>query len=481
MPTSAQTNFRVWVLLPALICLGWACWLGGFRLHSEPGETGVFRFLTVFGFAFAGYGIALWSVAGATWNQHNKLTLWAILVSGLILRLFLLPAGISEGVSWEKIQADLTGKNVVWDRFLLYDHDVWRYLWDGHQQAVGVNPYRYAPAELEPYASPVLTNDPQLEERLFPSDFWRDEWEYINYKEIPTIYPPLLQGTFRLSHRLAPGSVLVFKFLLLLADLGVCAALAWVLKELRLPVWTVAIYAWNPLVIKEIAGSAHADAIPALCLVLALGMFLREKPIQGSIWLALGVLAKLTPLVLLPLVWRKMGWRGWMAFVLVVLSGYAPFLDAGGALFQGFSVYSREWVFNPGLFELFRWLALNVMPTVNPSLPAKVCCGLLFLAVVIWRWRRPVHSPQDFAENWLWVLGGLVVLSSAVMPWYLVWILPLAALTRRFTWVVFSALCLLSYWVYIRGDGIEEPWRLGVIHAGFYLTLLLEKGLRTED
>ncbi|MEW6731772.1 MAG: hypothetical protein AB1489_10625 [Acidobacteriota bacterium] len=467
------------MLLAILLVSAVAYGVAGFCLASLPGSTGVFNFLTVFAVAFLCYIAALFVLARLKQIPSQRLII-IILTTAALFRLLILPAGMSDGASWDNLYGDLSGRAVTFDRFLLYDHDVWRYLWDGHQQAVGLNPYRYSPSQLEPYSTGVFADDPMLEERLFPDDTWRDIWENINYQEIPTPYPPLLQLCFRISHTLAPGSIVCWKLILILIDLLLCLALAMLLRVLNLPIHYLAAYAWNPLVIKELAGSAHADVIPALFIVLALLAFVQARTGWGSGLLALGILAKLSPLVLLPFVWRRMSWRDRAICAAIVSIGFLPFISVGKDFVKGFSTYSQEWIFNPGVFELFRWIAVKLAPTINPALPARVLCAFCYLILMVVLLRHPTVSARSLAEKWLIALGGLLFFSATIMPWYLIWFLPLAALCRRHAWLIYSALCFLSYWVYIRGDGSEEAWRLILTHGGFLCAFIIEEWQRSN-
>jgi hypothetical protein len=60
-------------------------------------------------------------------------------------------------------------------------------------------------------------------------------------------------------------------------------------------------------------------------------------------------------------------------------------------------------------------------------------------------------------------MGTLIVLSPAVMPWYLLWLLPLATLSLAWPWVVFSAAACLAFLVMV--DGRERLWWLAVEYA----------------
>jgi len=76
-------------------------------------------------------------------------------------------------------RADLSGRSVAYERFLIFDDDIWRYLWDGHVWAGGVNPYRFAP------------QDPAVDGLSDGSGVWNDIRHSVNHASTPTIYPPL--------------------------------------------------------------------------------------------------------------------------------------------------------------------------------------------------------------------------------------------------------------------------------------------------
>jgi hypothetical protein len=63
----------------------------------------------------------------------------------------MIPAGLSPDTSASEMlelgRADLHGTSVSFDRYLLYDDDIWRYVWDGHVWANSVNPFLYAPVD----------------------------------------------------------------------------------------------------------------------------------------------------------------------------------------------------------------------------------------------------------------------------------------------------------------------------------------------
>ena len=118
-------------------------------------------------------------------------------------------------------------------------------------------------------------------------------------------YPWVAQGVFRAAHVLQPGSVAVFKLLMLAFDLGVVWLLAGICRRLGMDDFALVAYAWCPLVIKEFAGSGHLDAVLVFLVMAAV----RFADGWGRVALAMAVLVKPTPLVLVPAFFKRLGPR----------------------------------------------------------------------------------------------------------------------------------------------------------------------------
>ena len=130
-----------------------------------------------------------------------------------------------------------------------YEDDFYRYLWDGYRFWETGTPYGETPEAffLDESVPAVL----------------RDALDQINNPDLPTIYGPTAQLVFLLAYVLKAGSVHAFQGILIIVDLTIIYFLT------RLTtVRNVMLYAWCPLVVKEIAFTAHPDAL-GVCLVLA--------------------------------------------------------------------------------------------------------------------------------------------------------------------------------------------------------------------
>lgn len=332
--------------------------------------------------------------------------------------------------------------------------DVLRYLWDGKVAAAGKNPYTLTPdaADLESLRD--------------------DRWRLLPHKSVPTVYPPLAVAGFSIASRF-PAPLWAWKGLAVAADLGLCALLVAFCRRLGLPEARAAWYAWNPLVILEIAGMGHVDTLGAGCAVAAV-FFLcgpRKQPGRPAVaasWAAAGALAKLVPLAAFPM-WARLSGRPWVYLTAAAgLTGAAllPVVTAAGGVPPGLVTYGISWEHNGPLFEPL-WRAMDrahladavksrlddleevsglyheldpVYPWVYPQLLAKAALALAALAACL-----ASLAERDPVAGSGRLFGRLLLASATVYPWYLVWVLPWAALTRRASWLALSALILLAY------------------------------------
>ncbi|MEM7587930.1 MAG: glycosyltransferase 87 family protein [Acidobacteriota bacterium] len=427
-------------------------------------------FLTLFAGLFALYFLALsWARRGAITGARSlvpQILMWAAL-----FRLAMLPAGLPQD-SWPRdLLADLRSQEVTYRSHLLYDNDVWRYLWDGHVLSHGLNPYATSPAEFEAR----LDDEEPIAVDLFEDELWQDVFDRVSYGTYHTVYPPAAQGLFALSHLLAPGSILLWKLILVVLDLATCYLLVRLSRSRGLTPSSVLLYAWNPLLIKEIAGSGHLDAAMIYFLVLAVYGVEFGRPRLGLFAFGMATLSKITPILLLPLFLVRSRPRHWWVLGVTLAVGYLPFAGALDTMVRAILAFAREWVFNPG-----PWLLIYRTAEAT-GLPGRVIASLIGLAVTLgliaWAVRSDDRSNAHLTSSAFAILGGYLIFGAAVMPWYLLWVLPFAALSlppdgrlsRRpwvIAWTALTGLSLLSYQIYV--DQVEHRWWLWVEYLGFF-------------
>lgn len=395
-------RYRWFLAASALGYTALALWI-----PSERSQTELISFLAILGI-----------LGGLWWAAIYRARRWPpslafLLLSGLLFRALMLPAGFD----FERGE---------YRRLLLYDDDVWRYLWEGHAWLAGADPMRTPPRDLEEYQLEI--DSPARFAKLYGDERWGDVWDNIGYRQFASPYPPVAHGIFILSTWIKPASVAVFKILMVAFDLGSIYLLALLAAHLGRPPRAAAVYAWCPLPIKEFAGSGHADAAMIFLLLLALYLALRYgSGIRGGATLALALLVKPSALAAAPGLVRRFGWLSALApaTALVLLAAYPP---------DGLIAYARYWVFNPALPRLLpgeRWLQI-VLPLAT------------VMSVSLWRYLRDDGSDLAVLRSTYWVLGAFLLTTPMLAPWYLCWILPFAALFEDSFWGSFWLLLSIS-------------------------------------
>ena len=299
-----------------------------------------------------------------------------------------------------------------------YEDDFYRYLWDAYRFATTGTPYGAAPEQF--FVDPGV---PALFQGVLDG---------INYPELPTIYGPTTQLVFLLGYWLQPASVTALQAILIAVDLATVALL------LRLaPPVNVMLYAWCPLVVKEIAFTAHPDGAGVCLLLVGIVLARNRRWRTAAVCLGLAAGAKAFGLVLAPLVLAGARVRHWFLFGATLAALYGPFALRGGTDLASLQVFARDWEFNSALFGL--------LASVVPRFEAKLVLGLAFVAC--WGCYNFVCKRRgaDEIPRGDWVYGALLAASPVINPWYLLWLLPFAAVFPSvWSWTA-SVAILLSY------------------------------------
>ena len=156
----------------------------------------------------------------------------------------------------------------------------------------------------------------------------------------------MTQLTFLLGYALGPGSLVALQVPLILFDLLAIGLL------LRLaPARAVLLYAWCPLVIKEIAFTAHPDGVAVSLLLAAVVLGQRARLRGAAVCLALAVGAKVLAVLLVPFVLARARPVHWGLFAGTLGLLYLPFILQGGTDLGTLVVFARESEFNAAVSD----------------------------------------------------------------------------------------------------------------------------------
>ncbi len=278
--------------------------------------------------------------------------------------------------------------------------------------------------------------------RAYPRDPFR---YYVAWPDATTAYGPLWEllawGASRLAGDGKLANVLAFKGLGLAFYAGSAWLIARLLRE-RAPeraLQGVCLFAWNPLVIYEIAGNGHNDIVLVFFVLLAFWALQRRHFTGAVLALLAGALTKFVPVLLLPIFLavavRMLPRRRWAHFLvltvltaaLLIAATAAPFWRGGDML----ALARRSTLFTTSLPALAQ---VSLEPALGLSASQHLVAALASLmtvAVVLrqtWRaWRDPRWLTHVLASTRV-LLFYLLFTCLWFQPWYALWPLALAAL-----------------------------------------------------
>jgi hypothetical protein len=259
------------------------------------------------------------------------------------------------------------------------------------------------------------------------------------WSSIPSAYGPVFTaGSYLLAPLTVASSVIAYKSIAAAASLGL-VALVWRCARLRGldPVRAIALVGLNPLLVVYGVGGGHNDLLMLLALTASLSMLLSRRPAAGGALSILAIGIKLTGGLLLPFALADGGGRRRVAGRRDLLLGCL----AGLALIVALSLA----FFGAGSLHLFStvsqaqsegdWLSISGaireklgLETIGLVVGDVLVAGFLLVCVRLLAgvWRGAI----DWIDAAGWATVAMLVASSSLLPWYVGWTLPLAALAR---------------------------------------------------
>jgi alpha-1,6-mannosyltransferase len=288
----------------------------------------------------------------------------------------------------------------------------------------GTNPYTHGP-----YAINL--------DAVFP--YVGAKWSYT-----PSAYGPVFTV---FSYLLAPltiaGSVFAYKSIAAVASLAL-VAVVWRCARLRGidPVKAAALVGLNPLLVIYGVGGGHNDLLMLLAMTGGLYAVLASRQWVGGGLSLVAIGIKLTAGLVLPFALaargvggadsRAKGGRGRLALGAGVgLASLAALsfgvFGTGSFRMLGTVIKSQSeggWLSIPGVIS-----SKLGMPTVG-HIAGFVLAGA-FAVTLGWLLRRVWRGQTDWIDGAGWAMLAMLVASSSLLPWYVAWLLPLAALGRN--------------------------------------------------
>lgn len=339
--------------------------------------------------------------------------------------------------------------------------DFYRFIWDGNLWVNGINPFLHTP-------------DFYMQNGL-PEFLSAELFQNLNSPSYYTVYPPVNQYVFGLAASIFGtallGNVITMRLIILGAEIGSIIILKKLLHHFELsPKWLL-VYALNPLIILELTGNLHFEAVMIFFLLLGYYLFLKER-----LWLAAGCFAiavntKLLPLILLPYLVFSLGWKKSSGLVGVLAVGtmalHLPFLDQ--AFVQNFSdslgLYFQSFEFNASIYYAVRWVGFQMYDynIIQWAAPRLALLSTLLIVGISWLYRQ--KSLKNLPAVYITCFGIYYLFSTTVHPWYvtsLIAFAPLAGLMFPLAW---SSVISLTYFAYRTPAYTENLWLVALEYA----------------
>jgi hypothetical protein len=333
------------------------------------------------------------------------------------------------------VAAPRLGRRVVWGAIVilvagfavapvLLSHDVYSYV-DYARLGVrhGLDPYVQAPLAV-------------------PSD---PAYAHVTWIRATSAYGPLFTlATYPLAWLPVGVAVAALKAVAALSVLGIALLVSRIAAWRGVdPLRAAAFVALNPLVLVHVVGGAHNDGLTMLLAMLAVAAILSAREMSGGAALVAAVTTKLSAAFLIPFAvlgaasppagresppasgLRPLGrlLAGALGAALVI--GAAAWLAFGWDWLHSFGLAGENQDRTSHLSIPITVARLTGLGPDAVRLAAAILFAALVLYLLLWTWRG-----ADWVRAAGWAAFALLLATSWLLPWYLIWPLPLVAISR---------------------------------------------------
>lgn len=282
---------------------------------------------------------------------------------------------------------------------------------------------------LDPYVNPPAA---------VPTD---SAFAEVTWPDTTSAYGPLFTlATYPLAWLPVGAAAYVLKAVSALAVLGTAVLVSRLAPARGVdPLRAAAFVALNPLVLVHVVGGPHNDALAVLLMTLGVASVLAAREMTAGVALVTSVALKASaattlPFALLGSTGRKPAYMSGFRPVGALLAGGCAALAAIGV--GAWLAFGWNWL------DAFILAGENQGRTSHMSIPittarltgldpdlvraaALALYATFVIYLLIW-----THRGGDWLRAAAWATTGLLLATAWLLPWYLLWPLPLAALSR---------------------------------------------------
>lgn len=223
---------------------------------------------------------------------------------------------------------------------------------------------------------------------------------------------------------------------------------------MHLPAKNILWYALNPLVIIELTGNLHFEALMIFFCAASIYFLLENKVITSAILLSLAIATKLLPLLCLPFFLKCLEKRMRIKFIIGIFVCTAvlsiPFLNPVFIkhLFESIGLYFQSFEFNGSVYKLVRWIGYQLTGYNIIQISGIVLSLIVLMSIAIRYLTQSNSSIKPLLKSLLFSFTVYFALASIVHPWYATTLVFLNIFFNYKFIYLWSGTVLLSYFTY---------------------------------
>lgn len=351
--------------------------------------------------------------------------------------------------------------------------DGFRYIWDGLLQWKGINPFVFRP------------NDPALG-ALHNTDLYLS----LNSADYFTVYPPVSQVVFGVGAIFYPFGWVVSYWAIKVVFVGIEFVGVFLLSRM-VQARSLILYAWNPLVLMEVAGQPHNEAMLVTWLVGTIWALQINRPKWALVFIALAMWTKLYPLLLIPFVLNRTGWRYFWIPLLTGLICLIPYYhpDFFTNIRTSLNLYTQQFEFGAGLYYWLKEWGRQIMGHEESKALGPFLQMVFFFTISV-IWVGDIMKRKSLPALFYLFIGVFLLTATTVHPWYLLGLLAMIPLLvdvgfrdqhaetpvqlqeaplPPWHWIWLGGMMTGNYFFYLT----ENQWPWVIVGWGGWLVLLL--------
>jgi alpha-1,6-mannosyltransferase len=210
------------------------------------------------------------------------------------------------------------------------------------------------------------------------------------------------------------------------------------------------LYTLNPLVILELTGNLHFEAVMIFFLLLAIYFINKQQLTFSAIAFGFAIGAKLWPIMLMPLLFKKLGFK--QTIIYSTISGLVsvvvlfPMLQQYANIFSSLNLYFQQFEFNGSVYYLLRWIInkdehFETFELMRRLLPVFTVVAISMLSYF--------YTKDKFIGALQIAFSIYCLFATTMHPWYITPLIMLSVFSGYRYAIVWSLLIYFTYITYI--------------------------------